>query len=242
MDRFVQQIFKKQAAKPRLVGLCGLFLMVAMVVVGGIGTSPAAPLPQVHPLPPTLAQWQPTRPGATDYFDQIPKLSLGYLVWSKFPVTVDLELADADRTREAAWIKAVEQAITDWQRYLPLQKVNSPEGADILIRRARMPLRLGPKGQILPMRMAETTYQIKQTAPSGGLTHQVTITLSPNQADLTLLAAARHELGHGLGIWGHSPDPTDVMYFSQVRQPPAISDRDISTLKRIYGQPTQLGW
>jgi predicted Zn-dependent protease len=161
---------------------------------------------------------------------------------------VYLELADADKTREAAWINAVDRAITNWQQYLPLQKVDHPEGADILIRRARMPLRLGPKGQILPMRMAETTYQVTQKTnqsdrlSSDSLTHQVTIILSPNQADLTLLAAARHELGHGLGIWGHSPDPTDVMYFSQVRQPPEISDRDINTLKRIYGQPTQLGW
>jgi predicted Zn-dependent protease len=32
------------------------------------------------------------------------------------------------------------------------------------------------------------------------------------------------------------------MYFSQVREPPPISARDINTLKRIYQQPTRLGW
>ena len=35
---------------------------------------------------------------------------------------------------------------------------------------------------------------------------------------------------------------TDVLYFSQVRNPPAISARDVNTLKRVYEQPTRLGW
>jgi predicted Zn-dependent protease len=57
-----------------------------------------------------------------------------------------------------------------------------------------------------------------------------------------LPAAARHEFGHALGIWGHSLEETDVMYYSQVGEPPSISARDINTLKRIYQQPTRLGW
>jgi len=45
-----------------------------------------------------------------------------------------------------------------------------------------------------------------------------------------------------LGIWGHSLLQTDIMYFSQVRKPPFISIRDVNTLKRVYEQPTSLGW
>ncbi|MFN4955672.1 MAG: peptidase, partial [Aphanizomenon sp.] len=33
-----------------------------------------------------------------------------------------------------------------------------------------------------------------------------------------------------------------TMYFSQVRNPPFISVRDVNTLKRVYEQPTGLGW
>jgi predicted Zn-dependent protease len=69
----------------------------------------------------------------------------------------------------------------------------------------------------------------------------MTIVLSPNQADAALLSGARHELGHGLGLWGHSDRATDVMYFSQVGQPVGISDRDVRSLKRVYEQPTRLG-
>ena len=35
---------------------------------------------------------------------------------------------------------------------------------------------------------------------------------------------------------------SDALYFSQVPNPPSISARDINTLKRIYQQPTLLGW
>ncbi|MBA3924661.1 MAG: peptidase, partial [Nostocaceae cyanobacterium] len=68
------------------------------------------------------------------------------------------------------------------------------------------------------------------------------IILSPSQTGEYLSAATRHEFGHALGIWGHSPLQTDTMYFSQVRHPPAISPRDVNTLKKIYAQPTSLGW
>jgi predicted Zn-dependent protease len=232
----------RQAANPHLIWVCGLFLGVALGISHPPSMASEPPPPQAHPMPPTLAQWQPTVNG--DYFDQIPKLSLGYLVWSKFPVTVYLDLADPDKTREPVWIKVVEQAITDWHRYLPLERADRAETANIIVRRAKLPLRLGPDRKILPMRMAETGYVVNYGAQGKDRTlgHKVTITLSPNQADAALLSAARHELGHGLGIWGHSPDPTDIMYFSQVRTPPEISPRDINTLKRIYAQPTQLGW
>lgn len=74
------------------------------------------------------------------------------------------------------------------------------------------------------------------------LAHRFTIQLRPDQAASYLQAAARHELGHALGIWGHSPLQSDAMYFSQVRNSPPISPRDINTLKRVYEQPTRLGW
>jgi predicted Zn-dependent protease len=66
--------------------------------------------------------------------------------------------------------------------------------------------------------------------------------LSPSQTGNYVVAAARHELGHALGIWGHSPLQTDALYFSQVRNPPTISSSDVNTLKRVYQQPTSLGW
>jgi hypothetical protein len=53
-----------------------------------------------------------------------------------------------------------------------------------------------------------------------------------------LQATVRHELGHALGLWGHSPDPGDLMsavYYEPGRAPVLFpTARDLETLRRLY--------
>ncbi len=145
-----------------------------------------------------------------------------------------------------AWVDAVVQAVREWGVYLPLEIVSEAVGADIVVWRSRPPLQASfnrntGQFQIARARAAEARYEL-YIHPSGILSHRFTINLNPNAAPQSILASARHELGHALGIWGHSPLETDALYFSQVRHPPLISARDINTLKQIYQQPTRLGW
>ena len=44
-----------------------------------------------------------------------------------------------------------------------------------------------------------------------------------------------HELGHAIGLWGHSPHPGDICYPTATAQQP--SDRDIATLRQLYNTP-----
>ena len=44
-----------------------------------------------------------------------------------------------------------------------------------------------------------------------------------------------HELGHAIGIWGHSPDSADVLFFAATAQRP--TDRDKATLHKVYAAP-----
>ncbi len=220
------------------------------------------PPPHPHPLPTTLTQWHPVN--REDYFDQIQPVVVNYLVWSRFPVTVFVEpMQPADKAspftikRSQTWITAVQAAVRQWNPYLPLQLVDQAAGADISIGRSPPPLKLEkkvgtgasdrPSFSLPRARSAETRFELyaqPSASPSTPplLNHRVTIYIRPDQAADYLQAAACHEMGHALGIWGHSPKQTDALYFSQVRNPAAISERDVNTLKRVYEQPTRLGW
>ncbi len=193
-----------------------------------------------HSLPPTLVKWH-DKTNSGDYFDQVKSTKVGYLIWSSFPVKVNIETPkDIGEKQSQIWVNNVLKAVEEWSIYLPLQVVEKSDIADIKIIRKVPPLQREPNGKILRARSALTTFDL-YTA-NNILSHRFTILLSPSQTGDYVLSAARHELGHALGIWGHSLSPTDTMYFSQVRNPPLISVRDVNTLKRIYEQSTGLGW
>lgn len=212
------------------------------------------PTLEVHPLPQTLSDWTGDR-DCGDYFSEIKITPVGYLVWSEFPVTVYFdrpseleESSPSNQIRFQQWVDAVVRAIAEWNAYLPLIAVEERELADIVIERSPPPigstLNLETGELEIPRaRSAQTRYKFYLTSSNPPrLSHRMTIQINPGLSQPSTLSAIRHELGHALGIWGHSLDPADVLYFSQVQTPPAISARDISTLKKIYQQPTRLGW
>jgi predicted Zn-dependent protease len=196
-----------------------------------------------HPLPPTLEKWQ-DKTNSGDYFDNIQPTKVGYLIWSRFPVRVKIETPTGISEKQSqVWVNNVLQTVQEWNVYLPLQVVENSEVADITIVRKSPPLQIEPGSKIPRARSALTTYELyNQKHQNNILSHRFTILLSPSQTGEYLQAAARHELGHALGIWGHSSLQTDALYFSQVRKPVSISTRDVNTLKKVYEQSTSLGW
>ena len=203
-----------------------------------ISQNPSLSPQKNYPLPSTLARWQDNNSG--DYFDEIKPTKYGYLIWSQFPVKVYLETPNTNNNQQSQqWINAVSQIVEEWNNYLPLKIVENSEQADIKIIRKSPPLQFTPGKKFPRARSALAKFQTY--TKNNTLYHRFTILLSPSQTGKYLLAASRHELGHALGIWGHSKDQSDTLYFSQVRNPPMVSARDVNTLKKIYQQSTSLG-
>ncbi|MEB3310118.1 MAG: matrixin family metalloprotease [Snowella sp.] len=236
-----------------------LFLLLCLTISVGANHPEAIDLEntlpplQVHPLPASLAKI-PISQNTSDYFDHISPTPLGYLVWSEFPIKVYLDRppepvdSSASSQRFQQWTELVLQAIAEWNDYLPLKEVSDPIQADIVIQRTEPPLgtTVNPEtGQIqIPRaRTAQTRYQfdLSQTSPPR-ITLRMTIQIKPGLSQTATLAAIRHELGHALGIWGHSPDENDIMFYSQTKKTSPISKRDINTLIKLYKQATRLGW
>jgi len=207
------------------------------------------PPPKAHTLPQSLAHWEQNNQG--DYFDQIETTPLGYLVWSEFPLKVYVDSEPPENTaasqRFQEWTAAARKAIAEWNVYLPLKEVTDKETADILVLRSspERAVKLNPDTGLydIPRAVAaQTNYQFYLTENPTAIAFRMTMEVSPDFAGVSLLATIRHEFGHALGIWGHSPKSRDALYFSQVQDPPGISTRDINTLKKIYQQLTRLGW
>ena len=229
-------------------------ILVFTFAAWGETTETLPPL-QAHPLPPSLAQWQ-DRSNSGDYFTEIKPTPAGYLVWSEFPIKVFVEPEknsgegsfNAEKMKK--WINAALEAIKEWNVYLPLEVVEDSTIADILIWRSAPAWkpsfdRHTGRFQLPRARTAEARYQFYRRQSAKGetvLSQRFTIQVNPNKVSGYILPTMRHELGHALGIWGHSPVETDALYFSQVRNSPPISTRDVNTLKKIYQQPTGLGW
>ncbi|MEL6786818.1 MAG: matrixin family metalloprotease [Cyanobacteria bacterium J06607_15] len=213
------------------------------------------PAARVHALPTSLATWQSE---TGDYFTQIESTPLGYLVWTHFPLKVYIDSIEPDNTaanqRFQQWTAAAQEAIAEWNEYLPLKTTETKEQADIVILRSqpKREAKLNPDTGLfdIPRAIAaQTNYKfylseepVAMPTASFAIAMWMTVEVSSNFTGVSLLATMRHELGHALGIWGHSPNENDALYYSQVSNPVGISARDINTLKKIYQQPTKLGW
>ena len=149
---------------------------------------------------------------------------------------------------------SVQRAVQSWNavpqaREFTLDVVSNRNAADLIIydRSVAQPVVTGscpftPSGAagytyFCPVNgRAERLRPVGATMMSAALVIRVDIATTATQSALDALVA--HEMGHAVGIGGHSPQTTDVMHTSPTVSAPTA--RDKSTLRNLLGRAADI--
>ena len=143
---------------------------------------------------------------------------------------------------EQRWTLAVDSALSVWEAVLPITRVTSPAQAHIQIFQRRPPRRrIGSHWRASNGRSRLQVVAVQRRS-RWRLEPRVDVLVSPELRASALATTAVHELGHAFGLWGHSPQPDDVMAVHQNQNPVLkLSTRDKDTLNWLYQKPTDFG-
>jgi len=198
-------------------------------------------------------------PKAGDYYQEVAESSQG-LQFDKFPVKVFVGSVPEN------WQRSTREALAGWSRVVPLEEVASREAADIVLSWQSSPDesgRLAWDKDVIQEEDDGTTSRRKKVAV-------VMLDTTRNSSEAQKRAAVLHEIGHALGIQGHSNRSEDVMCdtidlvvvhetrivtsvpaaggslpgvypHSYVPTPPKkLTQRDVNTMIRLYNSPGYL--
>ena len=143
---------------------------------------------------------------------------------------------------EQRWTLALESALSSWEEVLLITRVISPARAHIQIFQRRPPRRrIGSHWRASNGRSRLQVVEVQRRG-QWRLEPHVDVLVSPELRASVIEATAVHELGHAFGIWGHSPQPDDVMAVHQNQKPVLnLSQRDRVTLNWLYQITTGFG-
>lgn len=189
----------------------------------------------------------------SNYIEQAP-LDSHILRWNlkTLPLKVSIDFPAGD-TLPAYYRAEITKAFYQWQSstgFLKFNFINNPDGADIVVKFLELPKsNCTEKG---------CKYVVAYTDPTirGNILKKMTITMYDKDAygnffsDKELYNTILHEIGHSLGIMGHSYSTDDLMYMSSKESQDKIftrfrssfqyiSSKDLNTIRLLYNlEPT----
>lgn len=190
---------------------------------------------------------QPVRyaASASDYFGEIAEASESER-WRSFPIKVSI-----GNVPTSNWAQGAREAFDIWKGLIPLELIAESEEADIRFNWDASLAEEGHAGEELDW----VQFRRVEGELTGRKVATISVDLSRNWSKDEMRAIVLHEMGHALGIKGHSSSKGDIMYFQvqeksrQVRVPGLYypfawktlvskpSQRDLNTLIRLYNTP-----
>ena len=178
------------------------------------------------------------------YFDHVTLFSGGRITrFIQMPIRVHI----SPTLRPLPYLKAIRYAMNTWESAtdgkIRFQETEIPEQADIRInptysgRLAFLDTRLGSAKLA---RLSQGTNTAQRSSTAIDFTVEVVLVLEGDGtvgelSQEEMQTVCLHELGHAIGLWGHSPHTDDVCHATATAQYP--TQRDINTLLKIYNTP-----
>lgn len=163
-------------------------------------------------------------------------VSEGLFRWSikRFPLRVYIAGADAIKSYRPEYEEAVRQSIDDWDKatlgQIGLKIVDSADQADITVN-------FVDDLHAPALRAEAGKAQLTGNMDGVNKADVLLLTISPFPDQLMtkdfMRMIAVHEIGHALGLTGHSPYEEDVM-FPALSNQRGITSRDVATLYKLY--------
>ncbi len=185
-------------------------------------------------------------PSAADYYSVIAEDSESDR-WRQFPLHVSI-----GDVPNGNWAQGVREAFGIWKEMIPMELTADPDEADIRFdwdaEQSMADGHAGEESDWVQFQRAGNDVTSRKVA-------HISIAQARNWSKDEMRAISLHELGHALGIRGHSPSKGDIMYWqvqergrhvpipgvyyplvikSLVSKP---SQRDLNTLIRLYNTP-----
>ncbi len=164
-----------------------------------------------------------------DYYAYI-KLQGHYVKWKTFPINVYVSPSDKSVVIKNAfmqWEKATSKLVS-------FNFVGTAETAQITVEtvdKLSIPYTAGYEAGLASVN-AKNNVIYKS--------HIDILRVNPNTKepfnDDFVLTTTMHEIGHAIGLQGHSPDENDLMAAVNKKGAKNITKRDLNTVKRLYGK------
>ena len=173
---------------------------------------------------------------ANDYFDRVTAASNGRLTrFSRDTITVYADTVPLEHGLAHPYEEALTRSLRLWEEamggMLRFSSVSEAAAANIRIHWTNQQRKQGVYdniGQAVLVRKSDGFHVEIEIFLKDAQTLE---SLPPN----VIQAALLHEIGHAIGLWGHSDASNDVMYFAATAQKPTA--RDIATWLKVHKTP-----